>query len=132
MISKPLLDLIRRAVREDQFNLTTSILRQQHIDKAGGTFSAIAQAAIEALLPKAVQETERLYGPLLGEYAVLALGKLGGQEMSLRSDLDIMLVYQSPKDEALLTVDDLAGKYNKLTRTFDHCLVERHVRRRHV
>ena len=116
------LDIIRRAVRDDQFNLTTSILRLRHVDKAGDVFSTIAQAAIEALLPKAVQETERLYGPLVGEYAILALGKLGGREMSISSDLDLMLIYRAGElgvenhSQNMDTLNEPIGQFNKLTK----------------
>ncbi len=115
------LDIIRRHVHEDQFNLTASILRSQQIEKSGEIFSTVAQAAIEALLPKAVQEVERLYGRIDGEYAVLALGKLGGQEMTLRSDIDLMLIYEASgvkpqAGEKTIAKGDPNGVYNKLAK----------------
>ncbi len=113
------LNAIRRVVREDQFNLTTSILRLQNLDRAGYIFSAIAQATVEALLPEAVKETERLYGPITGEYAIIAMGKLGSQEMGLRSDLDIMLVYEAvstAQDTGNNVAADPQGLFNKLTK----------------
>lgn len=113
------LNTIRRVVREDLFNLTVSILRLQNLENAGRNFSAIAQASVEALLPRAVQETQRLYGPVHGEYAIVALGKLGSQEMGLRSDLDIMLVYKATEDKKNKgenLVANAQGVFNKLTK----------------
>jgi glutamate-ammonia-ligase adenylyltransferase len=40
-------------------------------------------------------ETERLYGRQPGAFAVLALGKFGGEEMAEGSDLDVMVVYDA-------------------------------------
>ncbi len=100
------MNTVRRAVHEDQFMFTAKVLRGYNPKQAGEILTGIADAAITALLPKAVQEIERLHGPLKGQFAVLGLGKLGGREMSLKSDLDIMLVYEGEKQDV----------YNKLTR----------------
>ncbi|MCF6220935.1 MAG: bifunctional [glutamine synthetase] adenylyltransferase/[glutamine synthetase]-adenylyl-L-tyrosine phosphorylase [Robiginitomaculum sp.] len=100
---------VRRAVHEDQFMFTARVLRGANIARAGEILSDIAEATIGALLPRAAKEIERVYGPIEGDYAVLGLGKLGGRELSLKSDLDIMLVYE---DDA----GGVSGKYNKLTR----------------
>ncbi len=100
------MNAVRRAVHEDQFMFTAKILRGYDPGRAGQILTDIASAAITALLPRAQQELERVYGPLNGQFAVLGLGKLGGGEMSLKSDLDIMLVYQGERQDV----------YNKLTR----------------
>jgi len=106
------LNLVRRQVHEDQLNLTAGLLKLQNIGMAGQGFSDIAQAAILALLPQALKETQRRYGKISGKYAVLGLGKLGSAEMGLKSDLDIMLIYQPGPDEK--TSDHQL--YNRLTR----------------
>ena len=100
------MNTVRRAVHEDQFMFTAKVLRGYNPKQAGDILTGIADAAITALLPKALQEVERLYGSLNGQFSVLGLGKLGGREMSLKSDLDIMLVYE----------DESQDVYNKLTR----------------
>ena len=100
---------VRRAVHEDQFMFTARFLRGHNPEQAGQVLSDIATAAIQALLPIARKEVERVSGALGGEFAVLGLGKLGGRELSLKSDLDIMLVYENKNDG-----DN--GVYNKLTR----------------
>jgi len=100
------MDTVRRAVHEDQFMFTAKILRGYDPGQAGQILTDIASAAITALLPRAQQELERISGPLSGQFAVLGLGKLGGGEMSLKSDLDIMLIYEGDQQDI----------YNKLTR----------------
>ncbi len=100
------MNTVRRAVHEDQFMLTAKILRGYNPQNVGPDLTRIASAAITALLPKAQQELERISGPLNGSFAVLGLGKLGGREMSLKSDLDIMLIYEGERQDI----------YNKLTR----------------
>jgi glutamate-ammonia-ligase adenylyltransferase len=91
------LNAARRQLREDQFRLAVSLLSHElHLGQAGVAFTQLAEGCIEGLLPASVRETERRIGPLGGDYAILAMGKLGGAEMSLVSDLDIMLIYEAP------------------------------------
>ncbi|PHR94302.1 MAG: bifunctional [glutamate--ammonia ligase]-adenylyl-L-tyrosine phosphorylase/[glutamate--ammonia-ligase] adenylyltransferase [Robiginitomaculum sp.] len=105
------MNLVRQLAHEDQFNLTASVLRLQNVERVGQAYSAIAQAVIEALLPKAVQEVERVSGPLHGEFAIIGMGKLGSREMTLKSDVDLMLVYRDTEATPL-------GAFNKLARRF--------------
>ena len=100
------LNSVRRAVHEDQFSLTASLLKLQNIENSGKLFSGIASAAIHALLPV----TANSVGDLLGEYAVLGLGKLGSHEMTLSSDIDVMLIYETDAGR------DDSGQFNKFTR----------------
>ncbi|NNC37817.1 MAG: bifunctional [glutamine synthetase] adenylyltransferase/[glutamine synthetase]-adenylyl-L-tyrosine phosphorylase [Hyphomonadaceae bacterium] len=109
------MNIVRRAVHEDQFSLTAGLLKTQNLQKAGVRFTEIAIAAIHALMPVAVTETERLFGPISGQFAILGFGKLGGREMSLGSDLDIVLVYQKDAKSAE-THEKQVDKFNKLTR----------------
>ena len=103
------MNMVRRQLREDQFRLTASLLSGSlDFNLAGSAFTGLAEASVNALLPVAVKETERRTGKLDGEYAVLALGKLGGGELSLISDLDIMLIYEAPLSAA--------GDFTKLTQ----------------
>jgi glutamate-ammonia-ligase adenylyltransferase len=105
------LNLVRRAVHEDQFSLMASLLKLQKVENAGEAFSKIGNAAITALLPEARKDTVRQYGEISGDYAVLGMGKLGGQELNYKSDLDLMVIYRLG-DES----DGNDLKYNKLTR----------------
>lgn len=109
------LNIVRRAVHEDQFSLTAGLLNLQNLQAAGERFTEIATAAIDALLPCAIAEIERLFGQIYGQFAVLGFGKLGGHEMSHGSDLDIVLVYDiDPKGAD--SQEEQVDKFNKLTR----------------
>lgn len=89
------LDAVRREVREDHFRICAATL-SAHLDVGSvpTLLSDIADQAVKKLMPISAQEVIRLFGSLDGDYAVLGLGKLGGRELSLSSDLDIMLIYQ--------------------------------------
>ncbi len=104
------MNIVRRAVHEDHFMFTASLLNGAKPGRAGKILSNIAAAAIIALLPQAVKEVERIYGTIRGEYAILGLGKLGGRELTLTSDLDIMLVYADGQEAEGHDI------FNKLTR----------------
>lgn len=108
------MNIVRRAVHEDHFMFTARFLRGANTAQAGEILSDIAQAAIAALLPQAKKEIERIYGPVIGDFAVLGLGKLGGRELSLKSDLDIMLIYEDAQEDT----NSHSGRdiFNKLTR----------------
>jgi glutamate-ammonia-ligase adenylyltransferase len=38
-----------------------------------------------------------------GDFAVVAMGKLGGRELTYRSDLDLITIYENPSDQAIYT-----------------------------
>jgi len=104
------MNIVRRAVHEDQFMFTARLLRGANPERAGEILSNIAEAAIAALLPVAAKEIERIYGKIEGNFAVLGFGKLGGKELSLKSDLDIILIYADGTNSSERDI------FNKLTR----------------
>lgn len=61
----------------------------------------LAEASIEAALLIVRRELERRFSVEIAEFpfAVLGLGKLGGGGMDYGSDLDLVLVYDDPKDD---------------------------------
>jgi glutamate-ammonia-ligase adenylyltransferase len=62
--------------------------------QAGAAFARLADAVIRAVHAAAGDNFARTYGHMRGERtAVLAMGKLGGREMTATSDLDLMLIY---------------------------------------
>jgi len=62
--------------------------------QAGEAFARIADAVIRAVHHAVSDNFSRTYGRLKGqETAVVAMGKLGGYEMTATSDLDLILVY---------------------------------------
>ncbi|MGJ8562227.1 MAG: bifunctional [glutamine synthetase] adenylyltransferase/[glutamine synthetase]-adenylyl-L-tyrosine phosphorylase [Alphaproteobacteria bacterium] len=91
----------RRQVREDHFRVTTGLMTKTiTADKAALLFTAIADATMQALLPAAILEVERVAGPVKGYVGVIGMGKMGGRELRLTSDLDIMLIYEPSEEDA--------------------------------
>jgi glutamate-ammonia-ligase adenylyltransferase len=78
---------------------------------AARLLTAIAEAAIRALLPAARIETERIEGRLDGELVVIGLGRLGARAMTATSDLDLIFVYDAPEA-------DSRARHLKLVRRF--------------
>jgi glutamate-ammonia-ligase adenylyltransferase len=93
-----MLDLARRWVGERKFQLGVQLLRHRLDGEAAGAgFADIAEAAIAEILPRVTVEFSRAHGVVEGgELAVLALGKLGGREMTFASDVDLIIVYDVP------------------------------------
>ena len=95
------LDILRRQVNDRQFQIGVQILRQRLTpDQAGSTLSHIADAALHSLYPRLEDEFAKQHGRMNdGSMAVVALGKLGGRELTIGSDLDLLFVYHC-EDEA--------------------------------
>ncbi|MEP4378899.1 MAG: bifunctional [glutamine synthetase] adenylyltransferase/[glutamine synthetase]-adenylyl-L-tyrosine phosphorylase [Alphaproteobacteria bacterium] len=91
-------DIARRWVNDAKFQVGVQILRNKtDIDRADRAYSDIADTAIRALLPPIIAEFAAQHGQCSGGgLAVLALGKLGGRELSATSDLDLVFLYDSP------------------------------------
>ncbi len=61
---------------------------------AGAAYAALAEVVVEGLLGAVQREFARAHGTIRGgEVAVLAMGKLGGREMTAASDLDLIFLY---------------------------------------
>ncbi|MEO1694660.1 MAG: bifunctional [glutamine synthetase] adenylyltransferase/[glutamine synthetase]-adenylyl-L-tyrosine phosphorylase, partial [Pseudomonadota bacterium] len=67
--------------------------------EAGATYSDIAEVIINELSERARLAFEQQHGVVDGgAYAVVAMGKLGGREMTAASDLDLIVIYDAPED----------------------------------
>lgn len=106
---------MRRALHEDQFRVNASVLsgRLPLIDSARA-LSILADKTVSAMLPAAHREAARISGDVAGDYAVIAMGKAGGRELSLSSDLDVMVLY-APYDSA---DPNAQRQFTKLTQRF--------------
>ncbi len=95
------LDAARRWTADRQFRTGIQILLGTITPtRASWELSAIAEAAIGGLLPMVSAEFEAKHGRIPGPgMAVLAMGKLGGREMTPRSDLDLIFVYADQSDD---------------------------------
>lgn len=88
------MDEWRQYHREMSFLIGHRLLHGQiDAQDVAGYWSALANASIAQMADAAAYETVRRYGEAPGKYAVFALGKLGGMEMTAGSDLDIILIY---------------------------------------
>ena len=93
------LDVARRWVGDRKFQVGAQLLRAKlDGEAAGAVFADIAETAIAGLLPRVAAEFARLHGEVSGGgMVVLGLGKLGSREMTVTSDLDLILVYDAPE-----------------------------------
>lgn len=93
-----ILTLSRRWANDAKFQIGVQYLRKLiDIDDAGQALSNVADTCLTVLTPRVTQEFVAAHGNLPGgEFSVLALGKLGGREMTESSDLDLVFIYDIP------------------------------------
>ncbi len=101
------LDRARAVGQEQAFLIGVRVLTGTiEADRAGGAYALLADQLIDALADRVRVEMERVHGRIArGEAVVIAMGKLGGREMTAASDLDLIVVYDfapdaSPSDGA--------------------------------
>jgi glutamate-ammonia-ligase adenylyltransferase len=89
----------RRWAAEERFEaaarLITGLISP---DYAAAWFTAIADAAICALMPIVRAETERQFGTIEGGLVAIGMGRLGAECMTATSDVDIVFIYDAPDD----------------------------------
>jgi [glutamine synthetase] adenylyltransferase / [glutamine synthetase]-adenylyl-L-tyrosine phosphorylase len=89
------LDRNRIFAQEQMFLLGTRILSGTlSAEQAGEAFARLADVLIRSLHHAIEVKFAHLHGRIAGqETAILALGKLGGREMTATSDLDLIVIY---------------------------------------
>lgn len=94
-----MLDAVRRFARDQTFRVGVQIIEGRTTPQAGGdAFADIAEIAIAGLLRRLEREIAASTGGIEGGgFCVVAMGKLGGREMTASSDLDLIFVYDSPQ-----------------------------------
>ena len=94
------LDRIRIFAQEQMFLVGTRILSGTlSAEQAGESFARLADALVRSLHHAIGEHFAGLHGRIAGqETAILALGKLGGREMTATSDLDLIVVYDFDPD----------------------------------
>lgn len=94
------LDAARIWASEMRFRAGVNLLTGHMEASALGPFFAdLADAIITGLVPVVLRDIEARFGTLAGDFAIIALGKLGSREMSATSDLDIIFVYDTEDPE---------------------------------
>ncbi len=90
---------VRRWAGEERFRITAQLaVGLLPPDEAAKRFTAIADAAIAALIPAAQKEMESAHGKIDGDLVVLGFGRLGAGEMTAVSDVDLTFIYDAPAD----------------------------------
>ena len=89
------LDRIRIFAQEQMFLIGTRILSGTvSAEQAGEVYARLADVLIHSLHQAVEGNFERVHGRLpQQETAIVALGKLGGREMTANSDLDLIVIY---------------------------------------
>jgi glutamate-ammonia-ligase adenylyltransferase len=97
--TEDVLDGARITGKEQMFRIGVRILSETvSAEEAGLAYSNLAEVMIARLLAVARSEIAVRHGRVRGEkIAVIAMGKLGGQEMTAGSDLDLILIYDMAK-----------------------------------
>jgi len=89
------LDGARLFASEQQFLIGVRVLTGTiSAAQAGGAYALLAEGIIEAMQAEVEREMVKAHGQVPGgAAAVVAMGKLGGREMTASSDLDLILIY---------------------------------------
>ncbi len=92
------LDAIRLFVHEKQFRIGVRILAEPNDALTRGqAFADIADIAVAKIMPAALQDVAQAHGEVEeGEMLILGMGKFGGREMSMNSDLDMIMICDAP------------------------------------
>jgi glutamate-ammonia-ligase adenylyltransferase len=86
------LDAVRRWAREERFSVALKLLLKIiTTQEAASKFSSIAQAVVKNCFDLVCQT----YDQSPDDLCVVALGRLGSQEMTYTSDLDIIIIYNT-------------------------------------
>jgi glutamate-ammonia-ligase adenylyltransferase len=90
-------DRVRIIGREQMFRVGVRVLSETvSAVEAGASFSTIAELLLQRLHAASRQEMRMRHGEVAGgRSCVIAMGKMGGREMTASSDLDLMLIYDS-------------------------------------
>jgi len=90
------LDIVRRWANDKRLQIGIQALRHHaNWQEFGIAYSNIAEISIQHLIKHVGREFEISHGRVEGrEWAILALGKVGGREMTPSSDLDLIFIYR--------------------------------------
>ncbi|HRO12318.1 MAG TPA: bifunctional [glutamine synthetase] adenylyltransferase/[glutamine synthetase]-adenylyl-L-tyrosine phosphorylase, partial [Amaricoccus sp.] len=91
------LNAARVWMRERHFRIGVHLLRGlAEPEEAAAAYSAVAEAVLGALWPVTIADFAIRHGPPPGAgAAVVAMGKLGSREMTVSSDLDLIVIYDA-------------------------------------
>ncbi len=114
------LDTVKTQVNEWKFQVQVQALSQT-IDSAtlGASLTAIATATVRTVFDLARQDMQRRHGAIKGRASIIALGRLGTGQMTVRSDLDLIILFDA--DETSMSDGDrtlgAASYFTRLAQT---------------
>ncbi len=94
------LDRARIFAQEQQFLIGLRLISDTlSADRVGFALARLAEVLVDRILQRVVVHVGETHGGVPGgNVAVVAMGKLGGREMTAASDLDLILLYDAPED----------------------------------
>lgn len=100
VVFEDVLGLCRIWVNGRKFQVGVQTLQHMIAPRpAGESLTTIADVVLDRLLHETEQEFSRYHGRVPGgAFVVLALGKMGGREMTVTSDLDLTILYDFPPE----------------------------------
>ena len=94
------LDAIRLYARHLHFKADVHLLQDiSNLGDISAMRSDLADFCLAEILQLAHDDMIRRHGDLAGTFGVIALGRLGSQEMRSQSDLDLVFIYDAPADQ---------------------------------
>lgn len=115
------LDRARIFAQEQQFLIGLRLISDTlSADRVGFALARLAEVVVDRILTRVMDHVGESHGGVPGgEIAILAMGKLGGREMTAASDLDLILLYEAP--DAVKQTDGkrplaIAQYYTRLTQ----------------
>ncbi len=114
------LDICRSWTHDRQFRVGIQFIKQKiNAFEASLHLSNIADTVLSILLQHVMEDFARQYGKVgKNSFAVIAMGKLGGREITFASDLDLVFVYDPtgyPTENASLSASEY---FMRLSRRF--------------
>ena len=99
-VFEDILDRTRIFGQEQMFLIGVRVLSNTLVaDQSGEAYVRLAEVMSEKLLEAARENIIEQHGVFPGaDMALIALGKFGGMEMTAASDLDVILIYETPDD----------------------------------
>ncbi len=94
------LDIARRWANDRKFQVGVQSLKELlPWNGAQAAFTAIADAVLAVMAERVAADFTAAHGRVAGgSWCLLALGKMGGREMTATSDLDLILIYDAPAE----------------------------------
>lgn len=94
------LDRARIFTQEQQFLIGLRLISDTlSADRVGFALARLAEVVVDRILRQVTGHVGETHGTVPGgNVAVIAMGKLGGREMTAASDLDLILLYEAPED----------------------------------